>query len=33
MSDQLTPDGGTTVEESGGETYDDLTNLSSNDDE
>jgi hypothetical protein len=33
MSDQLTPDGGTTVEESGGETYQDLTNLSNDDDE
>lgn len=32
MSDQLTPDGGT-IEESGGETYEDLTNLSSDTDE
>lgn len=27
MSDQLTPDGGITVEETGGETYQDLANL------
>lgn len=32
MSDQLTPDGGT-VEESGGETYEELVNLSSDEDE
>lgn len=32
MSDQLTPDGGT-IEESGGETYEDLANLSSDQDE
>jgi len=33
MSEQLTPDGGTTLEETGGETYEDLTNLSSDQDE
>jgi hypothetical protein len=33
MSDQLTPDVGPTLEESGGETYEDLTNLSSDQDE
>ena len=33
MSDQLTPSGGTTLEESGGETYEDLTNLSGDEDE
>jgi|RhiMetdeSRZDD1v2_1073273.scaffolds.fasta_scaffold127847_3 hypothetical protein len=33
MSDQLTPDGGTTLEESGGETYEDLTNLGGDQDE
>jgi hypothetical protein len=33
MSDQLTPDGGTTVEQSGGETYEDLTNLGGDEDE
>jgi hypothetical protein len=32
MSDRLTPEGGT-VEESGGETYEDLTNLSGDEDE
>jgi hypothetical protein len=32
MSDQLTPDGGT-LEESGGETYEDLTNLGGDEDE
>ena len=30
MSDRLTPDG-MTIEESGGETYEDLVNLSSDD--
>lgn len=30
MSDQLTPDGGT-IEESGGETYEELTNLGDDD--
>jgi hypothetical protein len=33
MSDQLTPDGGQTLEESGGETYEDLTNLGGDQDE
>ena len=33
MSSPLTPDGGTTLEESGGETYEDLTNLGGDDDE
>ena len=35
MSDRLTPDGGggTTIEESGGETYEDLTNLGGDEDE
>ena len=33
MSDKLVPDGGPTLEESGGETYEDLTNLSSDEDE
>jgi hypothetical protein len=31
MSDALTPDGGPTLEESGGETYEDLTNLGGDD--
>lgn len=33
MSDQLTPDGGITLETTGGETYEDLTNLSGDEDE